>query len=201
VRTNYILIDFENVQPASLAGLDADHFRVLVFVGAGQKKLSFETATALQRLGSRAEYLKISGNGPNALDFHIAFHIGQLCAQDPNGYFHIVSKDTGFDPLIKHLKERKIFAARSVDVSDIPLLKAANSKTTAEKVAVVIANLQLRGTSKPRTVKTLISTVNSLFQKQLAEKDLDAVLRSLQSQGLVTFNETRVSYSLPTVEA
>ena len=200
MRTNYVLIDFENVQPASLVGLDADHFRVLVFVGASQKKLNFETAAALHRLGPRAEYVKIAGNGSNALDFHIAFHIGQLCAQDPNGYFHIISKDTGFDPLIQHLKERKVYAARSKDVADIPLLKAANSKTTAEKVAVVVANLQQRGASKPRTLKTLTSTINSLFQKQLTEKDLDVVLRNMQSQGLVAINETKVTYTLPPVE-
>ena len=52
MRTNYVLIDFENVQPTSLSGLDAEHFRVLVFVGASQNKLSFETAAALQRLGA-----------------------------------------------------------------------------------------------------------------------------------------------------
>lgn len=34
MRTNYVLIDYENVQPTSLAGLDAEHFRVLVCVGA-----------------------------------------------------------------------------------------------------------------------------------------------------------------------
>lgn len=29
----------------------------------------------------RAEYIRISGNGSNALDFHIAFHIGELSAK------------------------------------------------------------------------------------------------------------------------
>lgn len=200
MRTNYVLIDFENVQPTSLAGLDADHFRVLVFVGANQNKLSFETAAALQRLGSRAEYVKISGSGSNALDFHIAFHIGHLAAQDENAFFHIISKDTGFDPLIQHLKERKVYAARSKEVSEIPLLKAANSKSVPEKVAVVISNLQQRGASKPRTLKTLTSTINSLFQKQLTEEDLVAVLNALQSQGAIAINETKVSYTLPLVE-
>ena len=76
MRTNYVLIDYENVQPTSLAGLDAEHFRVLVFVGASQNKLTFDTAAAVQKLGARAEYIKIAGNGSNALDFHIAFHIG-----------------------------------------------------------------------------------------------------------------------------
>jgi hypothetical protein len=197
VRTNYVLIDFENVQPSELAGLEGEHFQVLVFVGASQNKVSFETAAALQRLGPRAEYVKISGNGRNALDFHIAFHLGRLAAQDPAGYFHIVSKDAGFDPLIEHLRERTIFAARSKDVADIPLLKAANSKSIPEKVAVVVANLQQRGASRPRTLKTLSSTIGSLFQKQLPEKELTAVLKSLQDMGIVTVQANKVTYALP----
>lgn len=197
MRNNYVLIDYENVQPSSLAGLEAEHFRVLVFVGASQNKLTFETAAAMQKLGTRAEYVKIAGNGSNALDFHIAFHIGHLAAQDPTAFFHIVSKDTGFDPLIQHLKERKVFASRSKDVTDIPLLKAANSKTTPEKIEVVLANLRQRGASKPRTLKTLTSTINALFQKQLSEEELDALLKGLQGKGFITVNETKVTYGLP----
>lgn len=197
MRTNYVLIDYENVQPSSLTGLEAEHFRVLVFVGASQNKLTFETAAAVQRLGARAEYVKIAGNGSNALDFHIAFHIGHLSAQDPTAFFHIISKDTGFDPLIAHLKDRKVFASRSKDVTDIPLLKAANAKTTPEKIDVVLANLRQRGASKPRTLKTLTSTINSLFQKQLTEEELAALLEGLQAKGFITVNETKVTYALP----
>ena len=201
MRTNYVLIDYENVQPTSLAGLDAEHFRVLVFVGANQNKLAFDTAAAVQRLGARAEYIKIAGNGSNALDFHIAFHIGHLAAHDPTAFFHIISKDTGFDPLIQHLKERKVFASRSKDVLDIPLLKVANSKTTPEKIDVVLANLQQRGASKPRTLKTLTSTINSLFQKQLTEEELVALLKGLQAKGFITINEAKVTYALPARES
>jgi hypothetical protein len=197
MRTNYVLIDYENVQPPSLACLEAEHFRVLVFVGASQNKLTFETAAAVQRLGARAEYVKIAGNGSNALDFHIAFHIGHLSAQDPTAFFHIISKDTGFDPLIAHLKERKVFASRSKDVTDIQLLKAANSKTTPEKIDVVLANLRQRGASKPRTLKTLTSTINSLFQKQLTGEELAALLKGLQAKGFINVDETRVTYALP----
>jgi hypothetical protein len=52
----------------------------------------------MQALGAKAQYVKISGNGSNALDFHIAFYIGHLGAVDPTAYFHIISKDAGFDP-------------------------------------------------------------------------------------------------------
>ena len=197
MRTNYVLIDYENVQPESLSVLDAEQFKVFVFVGANQTKLTFEVAMALQRMGSKAEYIKISGTGSNALDFHIAFYIGQIAASDPTAYFHIISKDSGFDPLIQHLKTKKLFAMRSRDVSEIPLVKAAHAKDPSEKFTIVVANLQQRGTSKPRTVKTLLSTMNSIFLKQLGEQELDALLKELQAKGLVTVTDTKVTYSLP----
>ncbi len=201
MRTNYVLIDYENVQPSSLAGLDAEHFRVIVFVGASQNKLTFETASAVQRLGSRAEYIKIAGNGSNALDFHIAFHIGRLATEEPTAFFHIISKDTGFDPLILHLKERKVLAARAKDVSEIPMLRPAASKSLPEKIDVVLAKLLQQGASKPRTLKTRSSTINSLFQKQLTEEELSALVQSLQANGFVSINQTKVAYSLPTTSA
>ena len=198
MRTNYVLIDYENVQPESLSALDAEQFKVIVFVGANQTKLTFEVAMALQRMGSKAEYIKISGTGSNALDFHIAFYIGQIAASDPTAYFHIISKDSGFDPLIQHLKTKKISAIRSQDVSQIPLVKITHAKDPAEKIALIVTKLQQQATSRPRTVKTLLSTVNALFQKQLGEPELDALLKELQAKGFVTVTDTKVSYSLPT---
>jgi hypothetical protein len=191
------LIDYENVQPAALAALEKEYFTILVFVGASQTKVNYEVADSLQRLGPKASYVKISGNGPNALDFHIAYYIGQLAASDKDSFFHIISKDTGFDPLIAHLKTRKIYACRSRDIGDMPIVKAANSKSPAEKIEVIVANLRQRGASKPRTVKTLLSTIGSLFQKALAEDELSELLKTLQKQGLVTVSATKVSYSLP----
>lgn len=196
MRTNYVLIDYENVQPAALAALEQDHFVVFVFVGASQTKVNFEVASVLQRMGERAHYIKIAGNGANALDFHIAFYIGQLAAQTPDAYFHIVSKDTGFDPLIQHLKARKIYACRSKDVSDIPLVKATTAKAPEDRIAVIVSDLQRRGASRPRTAKTLAGTINAIFQKQLPEQEVASLLTELQKCGAIAINGTKVSYSL-----
>lgn len=197
MRTNYVLIDYENVQPAAMAVLEQEHFKVILFVGANQAKVSFEVASALQRMGARATYVKIAGNGANALDFHIAFYIGQLAASEPDAYFHVISKDAGFDPLLTYLKSKKILAGRSREVTDMPIVKAANCKTPSEKQAVIVANLQQRGASKPRTVKTLSSTINSLFQKNLSEGELASLLQGLQERGIISVTGTKVSYALP----
>jgi hypothetical protein len=197
LRTNYVLIDYENVQPEAMAVLSKEHFKVIVFVGANQAKVTFEVASALQQMGERAEYIKISGNGSNALDFHIAYYIGLLASKEPEAYFHIVSKDTGFDPLINHLKGKKILACRSKDVTDIPIVKASNSKSPSEKITVIIADLKRRGASKPRAVKTLTSTISSMFQKQLPDEELQSLLLELQTKGIISVAGTKVSYELP----
>ena len=196
MRTNYVLIDYENVQPEAMAVLSKEHFKVIVFVGANQAKVTFEVASALQQMGERAEYIKISGNGSNALDFHIAYYIGLLASKEPEAYFHIVSKDTGFDPLINHLKGKKILACRSKDVTDIPIVKASNSKSPSEKIAVIIADLKRRGASKPRAVKTLTSTISNMFQKQLSDEELQSLLLELQTKGIISVAGTKVSYEL-----
>ena len=197
MRTNYVLIDFESVQPTSLAALEHDHFKLIVFVGSSQAKLPFETAAAMQRMGSRAEYVRIDGNGPNALDFHIAFYIGQIAAAEPTAFFHIVSKDKGFDPLIKHLKSRKIFSRRAEDIADIPVVKASNVKSPDERAALVIKKLQQMKATKPRTVKTLSTTIASVFQKQLSPAEIEGAIKDLCKRGLVQLTGTRVSYALP----
>lgn len=68
MKSNFVLIDYENVQPEAMSALVEEHFNVIVFVGANQAKVSFEVASALQQLGDRAQYIKISGNGSNALE-------------------------------------------------------------------------------------------------------------------------------------
>ena len=196
VRTNYVLIDYESVQPEDVSALKQDQFRVIVFVGARQTKIPYETAVELQKMGSNAEYVKISGTGPNALDFHIAFYIGQLAAKEPEAYFHIVSKDAGFDPLLDHLKMRKVGAIRVKTVQDIPLLKAGNAKSPADRVAVVVDDLHKRGAAKPGTVKTLTSTISALFLKQLSPDEIGVLLRALQARGYVSVIGNKVSYNL-----
>src|SRR3712207_2074615 len=106
MRTNFILIDFENVQPKDISLVKGGPFKVKVFLGPNQSKVPVALAAALQTLGGNAEYVLVETAGNNAVDFHIAYYMGVLSAEDPTAYFHIISKDGGFDPLMKHLKAR-----------------------------------------------------------------------------------------------
>ena len=93
---NYVLIDFENVQPKNLEILASHPFKVFVFVGENQTKVPYELAAAIQTLGANAKYIKISGNGQNALDFHIAYYVGDLAAMNPEANFHIITRGHRF---------------------------------------------------------------------------------------------------------
>lgn len=194
MRKNYIFIDYENVQPESIAGLEKGNFYILLFLNANQAKLNTNLVRSLQPLGTRVEYVMISGHGKNAMDFHITYYIGERAAIEPDAYFHIVSKDTGFDPLIQHLKDRNILASRTSTVDEICILQKSSLKTLPERTSVVKARLaQMEG--KPSTVKTLSSTINALFQKTLSEDEVELVVKDLCGKGVIAIiNKTRVTY-------
>ena len=194
---NYVLIDLENVQPKNLEILANHPFKIYVFVGANQAKVTYDLASAMQELGENAKYIKISGNGKNALDFHIAFYIGELSTQDPKAYFHIISKDTGFDPLIKHLKAKKIQVQREKDLAEIPVLRMSNSTSNDEKITAIVKNLAGRGQSRPRKIKTLANTINTLFTKKLEEDELLSLIKELQERKYIVVNQSNISYNLP----
>ena len=195
MKTTYVLIDYENVQPKQLASLHGQSIRVLVFVGANQTKVPLDLAKTLQPLGANAEYILINGSGRNALDFHIAFYLGELAAADVAGCYYVVSKDTGFDPLITHLNARGIRAQRCNSVSEI----AGGAVVVIgadERVDAVIKNLRSRGNARPRRLKTLCSTINALFNKTLQQGEIDAIVTTLKKGGSIVVEDDKVDYAL-----
>lgn len=87
VRTNYIFIDYENVQPSTFSIPPDYPFKVLLFIGATQTKITIELAASRQELGKNAEYVKITGNGKNALDFHVAFILASYLKMTQTVFF------------------------------------------------------------------------------------------------------------------
>ncbi|SEG18901.1 PIN domain-containing protein [Marinobacterium lutimaris] len=195
--TNYILIDFENIQPSNLDILKQHPFKVLVFVGANQTKIPFDLVTAMQELGHAGKYIKIGGTGKNSLDFHIAYYVGELSAKDKNAYFHIISRDTGFDTLIKHLKSKGVKIQRENDLAEIPVVRMSTATSADDMVSAIVKNLAGRGSSRPRKIKTLSNTINSLFTEKLSEKQLDAIVKNLEQRKYIRVSNSNVSYQLP----
>lgn len=211
MKTNYVLIDYENVQVKALALLKSDQFRVRVFLGPKNTKLPVAFVLAMQELSNNAEYIVLETPGSNALDFHIAYYLGVLAAADPEGFFHVISKDTGFDPLIQHLKTRNVFSARSTSIEEMPCFKTAKSSEGDLKPAsdpvkvdalikVAVNDLIRRKAAKPRTPKTLRSTIHAKIGKNLPAADIDSVYEALVTRGYVKVNGQKVTYALPVVQ-
>ena len=194
MRTNFVLIDSENVKPEYIEKLKQEHFRVVVFVGANLKRLNFPVVNAVQSLGSNGSYVQISSHGPSALDFHIAYYIGKLSAANPDAYFHIISKDKGFDPLIKHLKDQKVFCCRSASVMDIPLVKSTDKLPPSKRAADFYEKCIASAKARPATVMSLQSAILSYFHKVLSEKEVVQVLNALTAAGHVVVNGKKVTY-------
>lgn len=195
MRTNYILVDYENVQPAELEPLKAPHIRLFLFVGASQTKLPIELVLAMQDLGESGKVIWCSAVGPNAVDFHIALHCGEIIAKDSEAFLHIISHDKGFDPLMAYLKKRKFFAQRVSSLDQISFLKVMQVKSMPDRISVVIEHFR-KGASKPRSLKTLASTVATIFHKALNEQEVQGIVEELRRKKVITLEGTKLVYKI-----
>ena len=217
MRTNHVLIDFENVHVKSLELLKGEHFRVMVFLGPKNTKLPVDLVLAMQTFGTRGEYVMLESPGTNALDFHVAFHLGRLAAEDPGGFFHIISKDTGFDPLIQHLKARKVFSARSPSIEEMPCFRAASPVTSVadpaqarpnerhvadagrfeELCTMAVAQLVAMKRVRPGKLSKLHNAIQSKLGKDVSGSTVDMVCSELVKRGLVKVAGQRLAYAIP----
>ncbi len=194
MRNQYLLIDFENVQPKSLPSPSEFPLKVFVFVGETQKKVSIELATMLQAFGDDGAYIQMSGSGKNALDFHIAYYIGELAAKDPNAFFHVVSKDKGFDPLLEHLRQRKILVRRVSELSELILVRRS-LKARVNSFSQFLAG---RGAHRPTTREKLRNTAQHFFlHSPHDDTEIDAVIESLQKRGDLSLEGEAITYHYP----
>ena len=222
MATNYVLVDFENVQP-DMSGLVGTAHKVVVFFGAKQQegRHHFEKFDALFELGANLERVKILHSGKNALDMHIAWYIGKVFEREPAAVVHVVSRDTDFDPLIEYLRKQGFACSRSKDVDVIarqrgpsvpamgavprkakaksaPAAPAPPKKTAPDQHQVIVRMLRALG-NPPKTRKALVSTLaNYLKQQGTAQstKAIEQAIDELIRQKLVSQNGTKMAYTL-----
>jgi hypothetical protein len=112
-----LLVDYENIGKIDLGAIP-DGVRVPFFFGASQRTVPTEFLKAALRLGERFVPIDIEGQGKNALDFHIAFYLGEYLVRAPNTACVILSKDKGFDPLVRHLIRRGFAVRRANSMAE-----------------------------------------------------------------------------------
>lgn len=196
----YILVDFENVQPSSLGALKAGDAYVKVFAGAHQNRVDLALAQALQPFGTHAEYIQIVGSGKDALDFHIAFYIGRLSAEHPGSSFTIVSRDTGFDPLLKHVARLGITCKRVATIEGAGVkLPAAVAPAPAPAPAKVAKAPAKKAAKAPAPAKaTKASKAVAAIPPRLQEViDRLAGMKRAQPRTLKTLRSWLASFNPP----
>jgi hypothetical protein len=69
------------------------------------------------------------------------------------------------------------------------------------QVDVVVANLQRRGSARPRKEKSLRNTIAATFQPKLGDKEVSSLMARLQAKRIVSISNDKVAYNLPAKRA
>ena len=198
-----LLVDLENVQTVDLAKVP-DDAEVMVFYGIAQKTLPEQLVVQAQPLGTRLKWIKISGQGPNALDFHIAYYLGKALTERPKAQCAVLSKDKGFDPLIRHLHGLGHTCRRVASLKDaFPADSAPATKAPAVKAAVAapvdnyarLLTLLRKEPKPPVTRKKLVNKVASWYLK-LGAPEHQALVQRLFDEGLVVDAGNAIKFRL-----
>jgi PIN domain-containing protein len=200
VADSVLLVDYENIGKLDLGAIPAG-VRVPFFFGASQRSVPTEFLKAALKLGERFVPIDIEGQGKNALDFHIAFYLGEYLARSPETPCVILSKDKGFDPLIKHLVRRGFAVRRANSIAEA-LAEAAprRAMTVSHQPSTLLDNAlgvlaAAQGNRRPRKRKGLVAYLHSHFSKKIPETELQRLIDQMiarkklsEAKGAITYH-------------
>ena len=178
-----LLVDFENVQQVDLTRLD-DRFQIIIFVGASQKSVPIELVTSAQTLGNRIEWQRVDASGRNALDFFIACQLGRVLEKSPQQHCLVLSRDKGFDPLIRHLNKNGLKCRRLNSLLELEPKTAQPEEPSYQRVIEVLGKSDKK--SRPRKRKTLSQHISSIFQKKIAQEEVDRIVDLLFANKMIS---------------
>lgn len=203
---HHVFVDFENVHQIDTSILEYKAVCLTILLGSKQTKLDASLVENLMTHAASVKLIRLASTGKNALDFTLAYYIGRAVSSNPGGYFHIISKDSGFDPLVEHLRSRNIHAHRHQSFAFLNLShppKAAAEKAIAdteapdEPLSKVLDQLKKNNTNRPKKKKTLLSHLKSHLGKDASDTDAERVLKKLQNAGRVRIDgKDVVTYNL-----
>lgn len=187
-----LLVDFENVQQVDLPRF-ADNLHMIIFTGASQKSIPIELVKNLQRLGNRVDWQKVEGNGNNALDFFIACQLGRVLERSPQTVCIVLSKDKGFDPLLRHLSKNGLKCSRITSVLELDPKAASTAGIEYARVVELLSKSEKK--SRPRKRKTLAGYIASIFQKKLEQKSIDRIIDMLFAKKMISESNNAIVYN------
>jgi len=210
---HHVFLDFENVHEIDLAALGSKAVSFTLLVGARQTKLDVAIVEKLLDHATSVQLVRLTSSGKNALDFILAYHVGRAVSADPTGFFYIIAKDTGYDPLVNHLRSNHIHASRHDDFTSLPFLRAIPCPVAAKPKAApkakvpapvldgiwsrVVEHLRKNSTSRPRTKRRLLRNLLARFAKEIPEAEVPGVIEYLSQAGYIAIDaKDVVTYAL-----
>lgn len=188
-----LLVDFESVQQVDFSRLDST-FNAMIFVGSNQKNVSLEIILNAKKFGIPIEWQQIEGNGSNALDFHIAMQLGRILEKSPDVECVVLSKDKGFDPLVRHLNKAGLKCKRLNSLLELDSKPVISDDPNYQRALELLRKIDKK--NLPRRRKTLIQHVSAMFQKKLTQPEIDKIVDILFANKLVSETNNIISYSL-----
>lgn len=194
-RTTYIFIDYENVQAIDLSLIAGKPVKVILATGKNQTSLPKALVKHLVEFKEQVELVDNEHPGKNALDFVMVFEIARRALKDPHGFFQIVSKDKGFDALVKYLRTQSIFSSRTEEFGKIQALIDPLRLNAQQRADRYRERLEHSKNNRPAKKKTLLSQIDTFFGKQLDEQACEQVVAQLIKSGQISVAETgKVTY-------
>jgi PIN domain len=200
VSEQVLLVDYENVGRVDLGAVPAD-VRVAFFFGASQRTVPTGFFKSALQLRERFVLIDIEGRGKNALDFHIAFYLGEYLTTSPRAQCVILSNDKGFDPLIQHLRGRE-FSVRRVSTLEEGFCATEPSTTAAGRTRSVTVQAAMEWLSamqknkRPRKRKGLVAHLHSHFGHKIPESDIEKLVDGLIAAKRLSETNSTITYHL-----
>ena len=144
-------------------------------------------------MGDRVVWVPISGMGRNALDFHIAYYLA-MYNDDPAITHYIVSMDAGYDPLIRHAAQFGQKVKRIITFEEVREKPTLN-KDMQQKYAKVLEILKKQNkVRRPKSRKTLASSIDTLFQSQIPTEEIELLVEQLFRERFIEEKNKRIAY-------
>ena len=124
------LIDYENVNMDGLNGIQdlSETDQVYIFYSDNANKLTFGIHQQIVESPAWIRYVNAETGAKNALDFQLATYLGYLVSQSSAERFCLVSKDSGFQAVVKFWQKKKVDIQLASDLTLMNCVVSNGSK-------------------------------------------------------------------------
>jgi hypothetical protein len=188
---NYVFVDYENVRSVDPALIGSKTLYFTLLLGP-QCKLDGEVVEKILDHAASVQLVRLKSPGRNAVDFALALYLGKAINADPTAYFHIVSGDKGFEPMIEHLEARHIRVYRHDDCSKLRFTSVPKTesiaRSTEELLSLVVERLQVSA-DRPKRKQRLKNWLLTLCGRSTPAMQIDELIDRLCKGGHVIIGE------------